>query len=143
MTTNNLLLRRFFLVLIFLTVAFKSFADENSYGYQLALLNERAQNPQNVLLQKKITPPNATVREFEWILETLTSRCRDPQNIVITTLVESWRVVQRRGYNVTLLEFSRQNADFSNIAFQSMRNQKLDIDKVTRKLLKNKYPIKK
>lgn len=143
MTTKNSIRLLLVLGFLFLAVTVNAFADDNSYGYQLALLNERAQNPEKVLMQKKITPTSASIREFEWILETLRNRCPNPQNVIITTLVESWRLVQRRGYNVTLLQFSRQISDFSNIAFQSLKNQKLDIDKIARKLLKDKYPIKK
>ncbi len=141
MTTKNPI--RLLLSFVLWAVTVSAFAGENSYGYQLALLNERAQNPQKVLMQKKITPTSASIREFEWILETLRNRCPNPQNVIITTLVESWRIVQRRGYTVSLLQFCRQISDFSNIAFQSRKNQKLDIDKITRKLLKDKYPIKK
>lgn len=143
MTTKNSIRLLLVLGFLLLAVTVNAFADDNSYGYQLALLNERAQNPEKVLMQKKITPTSASIREFEWILETLRNRCPNPQNVIITTLVESWRLVQRRGYNVTLLQFSRQISDFSNIAFQSLKNQKLDIDKIARKLLKDKYPIKK
>ncbi len=143
MTTNNSILLQLLLSFVLLGATVNAFAVDNSYGYQLALLNERAQNPQKVLMQKKITPASASIREFEWILETLRNRCQNPQNVIIPSLVESWRLVQRRGYNVTLLQFSRQISDFSNIAFQSQRNQKLDIDKIIRKLLKDKYPIKK
>ncbi len=143
MTTKNSIRLLLVLGFLLLGVTANAFADDNSYGYQLALLNERAQNPEKVLMQKKITPTSASIREFEWILETLRNRCPNPQNVIITTLVESWRLVQRRGYNVTLLQFSRQISDFSNIAFQALKNQKLDIDKIARKLLKDKYPIKK
>jgi len=117
-------------------------AISDSYGYQLALMDARASNPQNVLLNKKITPSNASVREFEWVLETLRNRCRNSPDTVVKTMVEMWRVTQRRGYSVTLLEFGRQSSDLANIAFQAMRNQKMDYDKVCLKLIKDKYPNK-
>lgn len=120
-----------------------AFAAEFSYGYQLALLDERAQNPQKVLLQQKLAPANATIREFEWILETLRNRCLDPQNVIVTDLVKAWRTVQRNGHKVTLLQFSRQIADLSNIAFQSRRNQKFAFSRLIYKVLKDKYPSKK
>lgn len=143
MTINNYFLTGLLFALLILTAPLKTSADEASLGYQLALMDERAQNPQKALTQKTLRPSNAAVREFEWILETLRARCRNPQKVIITTLVESWRMVQRRGYDVTLLVFSRQIADFSNIAFQSHHNQKLDIDKIALKLLKDKFPVKK
>ncbi len=143
MTIKNPFLVQLLLAILILTMPLKAFASEVSYGYQLALLDERSKNPQKVLMKKKLNPSDATVREFEWILETLRNRCRNPQSVIITTLVDSWRIVERRGYNVTLLEFSRRMTDFSNIAFQSTRNQKLDIDKIARKFIKDKYPIKK
>lgn len=113
-----------------------------SYGYQLALIDARASNPKSVLLNKKISPTSAAVREFEWVLETLRSRCHNSQDAIVTTLVGSWRIVERRGYNVTLLTFSRQLSDFANLAFQARRNQKMDFEKIVIKLLKDKYPPK-
>ncbi len=113
-----------------------------SYGYQLALIDARASNPKSVLLNKKISPSSAAVREFEWVLETLRSRCHNSQDTIVTTLVGSWRILERRGYNVTLLEFSRQLSDFANLAFQARRNQKMDFEKLVMKLLKDKYPPK-
>jgi hypothetical protein len=136
------IIRLFFIVFFILSGAGSLGAASESYGYQLALIDARAQNPQQVLLNKKITPTSANVREFEWILETLRNRCRNSQEATIRTLVEMWRITQRRGYNVTLLEFSRQAGDFSNVAFKAMRNQKMDFDKITLKLLKDKFPVK-
>lgn len=117
-------------------------AADPSYGYQLALLNERAQNPQKVLMQKKISPSSASVREFEWILETLRNRCYNSQNEIVSVLVNAWRAVQRRGYDITLLEMSRQISDFSNLAFRGRHNQKMDFNKLVNKLIKDNYPIK-
>jgi hypothetical protein len=111
-----------------------------SYGYQLALIDARASNPKSVLLNKKRSPSSAAVREVEWVLETLRSRCHNSQDAIVTTLVGSWRILERRGYNVTLLEFSRQLSDFANLAFQARRNQKMDFEKIVIKLLKEKYP---
>lgn len=136
------IIRLFFIVFFISSGDGPARAASESYGYQLALIDARAQNPQNVLLNKKITPTSANIREFEWILETLRNRCRNSPEATIRTLVEMWRITQRRGYNVTLLEFSRQAADFSNVAFKAMRNQKMDFDKITLKLLKDKFPVK-
>ncbi len=143
MTINNYFLTGLLFALLILTAPLKTSADEASLGYQLALMDERAQNPQKALTQKTLRPSNAAVREFEWILETLRARCRNPQKVIITTLVESWRMVQRRGYDVSLLTFSRQITDFSNFAFQARQNRKMDIDKVASRLIQDKYPPKK
>lgn len=127
---------------LLLTASLTSYAIAESYGYQLALIDARASNPKKVLMNQKISPDSAAVREFEWILETLRNRSTASQDTVVKTLVETWRLVQRRGYNVTLLEFSRETSDFSNIAFKMMRNQKMDFDKIILKLLKDKFPAK-
>ena len=143
MTTLNIFISRSFLIILLLTISLSALASELSYGHQMALLDERAQNPQDVLLHKEIKPDNATIREFEWILETFRNRCPNPQKVVVTTLVESWRLVQRRGYDVSLLEFSREVADFSNVAFRAVRNQKIDISRLTLLVMKRNYPLKK
>ena len=130
------------LLTVFLCSVAPAFAITESYGYQLALIDARASNPRSVLLNKKISPSSAAVREFEWVLETLRSRCNNSQDAIVTGMVGSWRMVQRRGYDLTLLEFSRQLSDFSNLAFQARRNQKMDFDKLVLKLLKDKYPQK-
>ncbi len=141
MTTKfSLILRIFYLFLMLITPQI-AWADSSSIGYQLALIDERAQNPQKVLTQKKINPSDAAVREFEWILETLRNRCPDSQTVIVTSLVEAWRATQKRGYKVTLLKFSRQIADFSTLAFQSRRNQKFAFSKLVYKVLNDKYPI--
>lgn len=132
---------QFFTAILLFGTVLPAFATE-SYGYQLALIDARASDPKKVLLNKKISPSSAAVREFEWVLETLRSRCHNPQDAIVTSIVGSWRIVERRGYDVTLLEFSRQLSDFSNLAFQARRNQKMDFDKVILKLLKDKYPPK-
>ncbi|MCB9757714.1 MAG: hypothetical protein H6753_04730 [Candidatus Omnitrophica bacterium] len=143
MTTLTNIFQRFVLILGLLTIALTALADDSSYGYQMAMLDERTQNPQDVLLKKTINPDNATVREFEWILETFRNRCPNPPKTVVTALVQSWRLVQRRGYDVTLLEFSREVADFSNVAFRAVRNQKIDISRLTLLVMKKNYPVKK
>ncbi|MCC6759470.1 MAG: hypothetical protein IT395_07600 [Candidatus Omnitrophica bacterium] len=131
----------FLTALLVLSYVFPADAAE-SYGYQMALIDARANNPKSVLLNKKISPSSAAIREFEWVLETLRSRCHNSQDAIVTTLVGSWRIVERRGYDVTLLEFSRQLSDFANLAFQARRNQKMDFEKLVLKLLKDKYPQK-
>lgn len=143
MTTLTNIFQRFVLILGLLTIALTALADDLSYGYQMAMLDERTQNPQDVLLKKTIKPDNATIREFEWILETFRNRCPNPPKIVVSALVQSWRLVQRRGYDVTLLEFSREVADFSNVAFRAVRNQKIDISRLTLLVMKKNYPVKK
>lgn len=143
MTTLATLLQRTVLFLCFIAIAMTALADNSSYGYQMAMLDKRVQNPQDVLLHKEIKPDNATIREFEWILETFRNRCPDPPKIVVSALVQSWRIVQKRGYDVTLLEFSRQVADFSNVAFRAVRNQKIDISRLTLMVMKKNYPLKK
>jgi hypothetical protein len=143
MTTLTTIFQRSVLIFCLLTIPLIASADDFSYGYQMAMLDERVQNPQDVLLHKEIKPDNATIREFEWILETFRNRCPNTPNIVVSALVQSWRVVQRRGYDVTLLEFSREVANFSNVAFRAVRNQKIDISRLTLLVMKKNYPIKK
>ncbi len=142
MTVMNLLFKRLLVLILLFASTLTALADEPSMGYQMALLDERSQNPQSVLLNKKIKPSNAQVREFEWLLETLRSRCPNPSNEIVMTLVQSWRTVERRGYKVTLLQLSRKITDLSNLAFQSKGNQKIDINRVVFKILKDQYPPK-
>lgn len=130
---------------VFLSVFGMTFAwaEEYSNGYQMALIDATAQNPKSVLLNRKITPADSAVREFEWIIETLRNRCRSSSSQIIMTLVESWRTLQRSGQKVTLLEFSRKVADYSKIVSQAMRNQKMDIQKLTLKVIHDNYSSRK
>ena len=136
---------KIFLCLLLLTSGILGKAaatDQVTMGYQLAVLEEQALNPENVLLRKKIIPDNATIREFEWILETLRNKCNNPDDELVGILVKTWRSVQQRGYHLTLLQYSRELASFSNIAYQSYKNQKVDFQKVAFKWIKEKYPVK-
>lgn len=134
-----------FISLIFLAFSgtAPAWAQEYSNGYQMALIDATAQNPKSVLLNRKITPADSAVREFEWIIETLRNRCHSSNSQIIMTLVESWRTIQRGGHKVTLLEFSRKVADYSKIASQAMRNKKMDILKLTLKVIHDNYSSRK
>ena len=118
-------------------------ADENSTGYHLALLQEQALNPEKMLLRQVIQPEDAMVREFDSIIETLRYRCNNPEALIVATLVETWRTVQRRGYDIKLLDLSRELGSFTHIVFQRVKGQKIDFRPVSAQWLKDKYPIKK
>lgn len=133
----------FVLVLTVMTPAAPILADEDSVGYQLALIQERARYPEKQLTGQEIRLDNATVREFEWILETLANRCLNPPKDLPVILVTSWRITQRRGYKEELLEFCREVARYAAVASQEHRNQKVNLETITLKWLKVKYPIKK
>lgn len=141
MIHKRVIITALFIYLTFTVVGLE--AREGSSGYQLALVYEQKRNPEKVLTRQIIRPSDATVREFEWIIETLMRRCKDSESAIVGMLVQSWRTVQRRGYDVDLLEYSRELASFSNIAFQSYRNTKVDFEKVVAKWVKDKYPLKK
>jgi len=146
MIKNLFHLKKFVLLTLFIAgpqALIAESTDTASIGYQLAVVEEQALNPENVLLRKEIQPSSAAIREFEWIMETLRTRCSNPQGDLAGILVGTWRSVERRGYDVTLLSYARELASFSNIAFQSYRNQKVDFQKVALKWIKDKYPIKK
>lgn len=141
MDQNYLKYPYLFLIAFFLLTISVS-AREGSTGYQLAVFHEQKLHPEKILTRETIRPSDATIREFEWIMETLRHRCKNTEQALVSVLVETWRIVQRRGYDVSLLEYSRELASFSNIAFQSYRNQKVDLKKVALKWIKDKYPIK-
>jgi hypothetical protein len=82
--------------------------DESSPSYQLAILNAKGENPELAMMDKKITPDESVIAEFEWILQSLHNRCLESDNAIVTTIVETWKVTRRGHLKLSLLDVSRE-----------------------------------
>ena len=81
---------------------------EDSLAYKLALIHVRSLNPEDFLVKKNIQPPRATISEFEWILQSLESRCSNPDTALADTMVETWKAMTQKGSTMTLLDVARE-----------------------------------
>lgn len=82
-------------------------AAENNTAYQLALLHTKAVNPEKVFLDGSIRPKDSTVAEFQWLLDSIKNRCVNSEESIVHTLISAWKLLQGRGYDMTLLETFR------------------------------------
>ncbi len=96
--------------LIFLSLSGQTSAANilDSIAYKLAAMHTTALEPSQALLKKSIKPPDATVSEFKWIIESLRSRCFNTEIAIADTIVQSWKTATSQGYSLTLLDTARQ-----------------------------------
>ena len=105
---------------VFFLVLGKPFLDnglalaesKDSIAYKLAILQIRSDHQENEFLGKTNTPAPATIAEFQWILDTLKSRCLNPESAIADTIVESWttanKFMNQAGQSISLLETARE-----------------------------------
>lgn len=83
-------------------------AQQDSLAYQMALLHSKNLNPEKVFLKKNIKPEQALVSEFQWILDSLETRCLNPERAIADTIVENWIIIKSNNIPFTLLEVARE-----------------------------------
>ena len=81
--------------------------------YKLALLHTKNEDPESVLLKRKIEPSGAVISEFEWILQSLRNRCLETEDSLAGTIVETWYVTKQRSARISLLEIARALSQMS------------------------------
>ncbi len=80
---------------------------EEGIPYKLALLHAKNEDPEKVLLNRKVEPSASVEAEFKWILQGLQNRCVDTENSLANTIVETWYITRHNGGKMTLLEIAR------------------------------------
>jgi len=90
-----------------------AFADtKDTIAYKLAILHTKAEHPENELLGKPYRPQASTVAEFQWILDSLETRCLNPETALADTIVENWtlhnKAFSKQGKSLSLLETARE-----------------------------------
>ena len=111
--------RRYFsaVVSLFLLMGSVSavFSDsgKDSIAYKLAMMHEREEKPEDFLLKKTIEPPSALVAEFQWIMDSLKTRCLNPETAIADTIVESWSALKATDRPLSLLETARELASIA------------------------------
>ena len=96
-----------------LLFSLSGFADtKDTIAYKLAILYTQAEHPENELLGKPNKPQAATVAEFQWLLDSLETRCLNPETAIADTIVENWtllnKVLNNQGKSLSLLETARE-----------------------------------
>ena len=120
MSVSFLKIKKIFLILFVLPFFFQnefSIAQDvpRNFSYKLAVIDLKASDPGNALLNPSVKPTESSVAEFHWIMETLQNNCRNPETAIADTLIETWRKAKNIGYPGSLLEISRElSADARN-----------------------------
>ena len=91
----------------------EAFADtKDTIAYKLAILHTKAEHPENELLGKSYQPQASTVAEFQWILDSLKTRCINPETAIADTIVENWNLLNKapnkQKKSLSLLETARE-----------------------------------
>ena len=84
-----------------------SFGDE-TLAYQLAVLQTRAQNPENDILKRTIPPQQSEINEFQWILDSLQNRCVEPEQAIANTMIDTWHTLRNNKFSLSLLDVARE-----------------------------------
>lgn len=92
--------------------------------YKLATLYTQELNPDKMFPGSKITPDDAAISEFSWIIDTLQGKCNNTLDEIANTIISAWKLIKSRGYDMTLLDTAR--ALTANIKKMSKWNQKAD-----------------
>jgi len=82
-------------------------AAEN-IAYQLAQIQTRSADAGQAFLKGSVTPDQAMVSEFQWLLDSMLNRCLNPAEAIASTMVQTWKALQQKQPQVTLLEVSRE-----------------------------------
>lgn len=85
--------------------------DEEGIAYKLALMHTRALAPEQYLIKKDLRPDRSTIAEFEWILQSLQSRCVNPEHALADTIVEIWKSINQAGAKMSILDVARELAN--------------------------------
>jgi len=83
-------------------------AAENTIAYKMAILHTRAVFPERHFLGRSTTPANATVSEFQWILDSIKYRSTNSETEIADAVYEAWNMLKQNGKDLTLLETARQ-----------------------------------
>ena len=110
---------------------------EETIAYKLAVMQLNEDNPENLLLKKTTVPPPALLTEFQWIMDSLTSRCLNPENAIADTIVENWKALNKAGKSMTLLQTAHELANVAT-NIQRSDNKKVNFRMTSRYWLKNK-----
>ena len=98
----------FFVLFVFFVQVASAEEVEDTIAYKLAVIHSKAIDPESALLNQSVQPSRTTITEFFWIMESLRNRCINPENAIADTIMETWQMVKSKGYNISLLEISRQ-----------------------------------
>ena len=84
-------------------------ASRNNIAHQLAALHTKYLNPIDVWTARDedVKPSPATIKEFEWMMDTLKSRCRDQEETIGQIIIETWVQARQKGDNRPLIEIAR------------------------------------
>ena len=109
-------------------------SSKESVSYRLAALHTKSIDPIKALTSGSVDPSSATLREFDWIMDTLKDHCKNPEAAIGEIVVETWRQLQRNGSKQSLLDVARKlNWVVKNSGFYG--KTKVNFEVVSRYLL--------
>jgi len=80
---------------------------EETIVYKLAIIHEHGVDPETIFLGDELDPKRAVVTEFQWILDSMEHRCTNSRKEIATIIIDAWKLVKIRKYDMTLLETAR------------------------------------
>ncbi|MFA5060259.1 MAG: hypothetical protein WC676_06485 [Candidatus Omnitrophota bacterium] len=81
--------------------------EEKTTAYQLALLHTKALFPEEAMMNPSLRPENAVITEFQWLLDSLSTRCINSQPEIVSIIISAWKLVRSRHYDISLLDATR------------------------------------
>ena len=93
----------------FFGLVFQSFGDiKDTLAYKMAILHTQDIFPERRFLGRSTTPADATVSEFQWLLDSIKYRTTNSETEIADTIVEAWSALKQKGHDMTILETARQ-----------------------------------
>ena len=85
---------------------------QDTIGYKLAVIHTQATEPQNAMMNQ-VNPSRETVSKFLTLIKILQTRCINPENEIADTIVGTWKLLQKNGYPLPLLQVAEELTTFA------------------------------
>ncbi len=82
---------------------------QDKFGYKLAVIHTQALQPPGVAVHP--TPSRDVITKFLTLLEILKARCTNSETEIADTIVATWKLMQKKGYSLTLLQTAQELAN--------------------------------
>ena len=86
---------------------------EDTIGYKLAIIHTQASDPESAVLGQPPKPSRETINKFLTLVEILRNRCSNSDTEIADTIVGAWKLLQKHGYHLSLLQLTEELTTFA------------------------------